>query len=475
MAPMYDLFFTLKGTTLSPNLIDRWTLAADGLSWDYYVHPNVKFHNGDDATAEDVAFSLEQYSTKDAQTSELKNSFDHAQVLDRYALRVFTKGVQLDFPAYSGEIAPSRGLTLPKNYIQKNGVAYFQQHPVGSGPFKYVRRVPGDSIEYEANTSYWKPVPAFKTLNVLLIPEEATRVAMLKTQALDITEIGMESARSLPSPDYRTFVAQIMAPLVIFTGTYEPSAAKMPVADVRVRQALSLAINRDEIIKSMFYGQAEMPMLANVSEISRYVDVPKWKEYAAKVTNVYDPVKAQQLLKDAGWGSGFSIDLWTFPQQGAGYLPNLAEVLQGYWGKLGVKAKIIMSDQATAQRYFRAWPISPQMIGQAVTSRTDVGPFTNKNLSTYFGSPTLYPNFTNLLGNSAPEMDKLLVAANDERDPEKKKALYSRVLQAAADTYLVLMIVHAPGIAVMGPRVDADYNKPQAITLAYVVGIARHR
>ncbi|MBI2958631.1 MAG: ABC transporter substrate-binding protein [Chloroflexi bacterium] len=475
LAPMYDLLFTLKGNDLGPNVIDKWVMAPDALSWEYSVHPGIKFHNGDEMTAEDVAFSLEQYAAKDAMTSELKTAFDRATILDKYTLRVYTKGPQLDFPAFSMEISPSRGLVLPKKYLQQNGVPYFEQHPVGTGPFKFVKRTPGDNISYEANTSYWRQPPAFKNLTIMLVPEETTSVAMLKTQMADVIEVGIETARALPAPDYRTFVTQVFGSFILFHGTTLPSASKMPAADVRVRQALSLAVNREEIIKTMFYGQASAPMPTNLSEISQHVDTPRWKNYAASVLNVYDPEKARQLLKDAGYPQGFSIDIWTFTQQGAPYLPSIAQVISGYWAKIGVKGNIVPSDWGTFQKLARSQPVNSQLVGQTSIRRSDVGPFTRKNIASYYGSPASYPGYDALLGDTRPDLDKVLAQGASEKDPEKVKELFSQAIQMAADTGVLSMLVNAPGLGAAGPRVDISFGRPQAITIAYAAAIAKHR
>ncbi|MBI2957905.1 MAG: ABC transporter substrate-binding protein, partial [Chloroflexi bacterium] len=316
LAPMFDFMVNIdvSGAGLAPGVLDKWEMAPDAMSWTFYIHPGIKFHNGADLTADDVKFTMEQNTGTGSIATEVSQSVTGADVVDKGTVRVKTKGATLDLPAYLTVIAPSRGQVVPKAYVEKNGVDYFQANPIGSGPWKFVRRVGGDSIRYEANLDHWKQVPAFKNLNLLLVPEEGTRVAMLKTGMIDVSEASTEAARGLTAAGFRPFTLDYQSSMVALYGAYLPEAAGMPIADIRVRQALSMAINRDEIIKTFFYGNAIPAMVNNTSQVSRDIDTAYWVEQAARI-NRYDADGAKKLLADAGHARGFDISFFTFTQQ----------------------------------------------------------------------------------------------------------------------------------------------------------------
>ncbi|MBI2957686.1 MAG: ABC transporter substrate-binding protein [Chloroflexi bacterium] len=472
LAPMYDFLFRIRGTEITPGVVDKWELAPDALSWTYSLHRGIKFHNGEDLDAQDVKFTLDRMTAQDAVSSELRDSIARVEVVDNYTIRVFTKGAALDLPLFSAPIPPSRGQVLPKDYIEKNGVDYFATRPIGSGPFKFVNRVQGDSVEYEAMSSHWMQTPAFKKLTLLLIPEETTRVAALKSGELDVIDVGPEKALDMKALGYTTFATQWTTAMVEFHGTYPPVGATVPTGNVKVRQALSLAINRDEVIKSFFAGVALPAGPPMQSEESRDIDTAYWMNYARTVLNVYDPEKAKQLLKDAGYPGGLDIKLWTFTMSGGTYLPQLATVIQAYWSKIGVRAQIVPIDWGSFQKIQRLRPVvAPELIGQASTIRQDAGPLTRKNLANVFHSN----GNERLFGNTNPGLDKVLDDVAAEGNPSRRKQLFEQAMKMVADTYLDLMVARVPSQGALGPRVSIDYPQPAGYSFTLYADIAKHK
>lgn len=470
LAPMFDFLITLRGKDLAPGVLDKWEMAPDALSWTYRVRPGIKFHNGDELTARDVKFTLEQYAAPDAVSSELRINFDHVDLIDNYTVRVYTKGPQLDFPAYSTFASPSRGLVMPKDYTERNGVKNYRLHPVGSGPFKFVRWDPGNEIAYEAVENHWRATPAFRTLSLFLIPEQATRVAMLKTQGVDVIEGDTDAATALKAAGYRTFFTQSFSAMVPLYGAYLPAAAKMPISDMQVRQALSLAINRTEIVQNFFGGNASLPGPVLLSEVTRDIDWAYWSDYANKVTNRYDPAAAAKLITEAGYPQGFNIDLWTFTMTNGTYLPELAAVIQGYWAKIGVKAQIVPTDWGSFSATWNTLK-NPKLIGQASVFRHDAGPFSYKNFDNHLDSRGLVA----LFGKTKPELDSLLDKIRFEIDPERKRTLIDQSIKMVVDTYVDLMVARVPAQGIMGPLVDIAYPQPTSYSITLYADIAKHR
>jgi peptide/nickel transport system substrate-binding protein len=458
-----------EGRDLSTaGVIEKWELAPDALSWIYHVRKGIKFHDGSDLTAKDVKFSLDGYASKDAYTPALSGIIDHTDIVDDYTVRVYTKGPQPDLPWYTGSSRVSGwvGEVMPKDYIDRYGMAYFQQHPIGSGPWKFVRHVPGDTMEYEAVSNHWSQTPEFKKLTNILIPEETTRVASLKTGAVDGIDISLDTAHELDMAGYKTNALDGYSSEILLYGAYQTGAG--PIADVRVRQALSLAINRDEINQTLFYGKSSPPGPPHNSEDSTGFDLAYWMAYAAKAYR-YDPAQAKLLLQQAGYPNGFSFKLWTYPVGEGPYITKLAEVVQGYWLNIGVKAELVTTDDG-AFRPIRNTLKSPTLIGAAGTYVYSAGPNTVKNLIHAYH--TTQGSFT-LVGKAMPELDDLLTRASSEMDPAKRQDLVKQGLQIAFDSWTILMIGRVARMVALGPKVDITFPVP-AFSLPVRADIAKH-
>ena len=186
-APVFDSLvgFDYDKGGIGPGVAERWELAADGSAWTFFLRSGLKWHNGDPLTAHDVKFSLERTMSPESvasQAAALRRNVDRIEVVDDRTVRIYTKKVQPYFPESLSRAVFQEGQLMPKKYIETVGVEEFRKKPIGSGPWKFVRSVPGDRIEYEAvDYPHWRGTPHFKRLVILLVPEESTRVAMVKT------------------------------------------------------------------------------------------------------------------------------------------------------------------------------------------------------------------------------------------------------------------------------------------------------
>jgi peptide/nickel transport system substrate-binding protein len=465
-----DNLVVAEGTGLgSGGIAEKWELSPDGLSWIYHIRKGINFQDGTALTGKDVKYSLDGYIGKDSFYSYLRDLTDRVELTDDYTVRIYTKGPQPDLPWYASTATPSSGvgLIVPKDYVERNGMDYFEHHPMGSGPWKFSRHIAGDMAEYEAVDKHWRQTPQFKTFTVILMPEETTRIASLKTQAADAIDIDLESVAPLESAGYKTQVLDPESAFVLLHGAYQSGAG--PIADVRVRQALSLAINRDELQTSLFFGKAGPPGPPFSSGTSTGFDLSYWMDYAKKAYR-YDMEESKRLLKDAGYANGFSLELWTMPKKGGTYLPKLAEILQSYWMKIGIKTSIVITDDATYKKH-RSTLKSNELIGKASTGTYSAGPLTPKNNITGFHSTM--GNYT-MVGKAMPELDKLLEQTSSEIDSTKRKALIEKAFQIEFDSWTTLMIGAVPYMTAVGPRVDITFTKP-AGDLPWFAASAKHK
>ena len=222
--PHSDYLFRLDGTKTVPGIAERWEVASDGQSWTIYIRHGVKFQNLTEVTAKDVKFSLERFASKDAASPALLSMIDRVELVDDFTVRVYTKGTQPFLPMFVSMWSPSYGVVMPKDYIERNGLDYYKRYPIGVGPYKMARYVPGDMAQYQAFEQYWRGASAFKALALIKVPEETTRVAMLKTGEIDAADMSIESATDLERAGFKTYITDVYTPHVLFNGVHDPKA-----------------------------------------------------------------------------------------------------------------------------------------------------------------------------------------------------------------------------------------------------------
>ncbi|MBM2825155.1 MAG: hypothetical protein HW402_819 [Dehalococcoidales bacterium] len=473
VSPVFDLLIRTddKGALAPTGILEKWEVAPDGKSWLYYIRKGIKFHNGEDLTAEDIKFSLDRYISGKSLHPIAKSSIERVEITDDYTVRLYTIGMQPFLPYYSATYSPTVSSITPKDYLERVGAEYFGLHPVGAGPFKFVRQVQGDMIEYEAVNQHWRQVPAFKKVAFIGMPEASTRVASLKTGVIDIADVDMESAIELESVGYKVHILELEQPAVALYATYDLRATGMPTSDARVRQALSLAINRDEIEKTLIRGKGGPTGPPLVFIGSADVNYAYWQEYCAKAYR-YDPEEAKRLLKEAGYPQGFAFKLYTAEK---GLFPKLSEVIQGYWQKVGVKVELVPVDYSgvvIGQMYRNIDRTYEPAIGQGIPRSLGLAPMTAARLRANFHSQ----GGMFLLGKARPDVDKLIDDAQSDMNPAKRSEFIKQAIKEIVDSYTHLPISSIPVMVAVAPRVDLPIP-PGGVspTISPYLELAKHR
>ncbi len=469
ISPMSDFLMRIKGRVIGPGLVEKWEL-ADGPSMIFTLAKGITWHNGDPLTAKDIKYTFERTIAEGYYSNIRDTITGQMELIDDYTIKVYTKGPRPYFPTFLSDAMGSYGFVIPKDYIEKNGLEYFERHPIGNGPFKYVRNVPGDMVEYEGLDKHYRQVPAFKKLLIMLIPEETTRLAMLKTGQLDIVEVGIEGASEAEGAGMKSAQLILNTDNVLFHGTYA-AGAKLPTGNIKVRQALSLAINREEISKTIMYGKSGPPAPGFNTFNAVDIDVDYWKDYCQKNFR-YDPEAAKKLLAEAGYPNGFDIKIYAFTMGGAPYLPDLAEVIQGYWRKIGVNASLVPAEWGIVSR-MRTGGTNKEPVAELVGNASVAG-----------GSESLVPAHKmttvwkwkgswNLLSNAFPELDKLIDDSQSELDDTKRMEIVKKALIMGQETMVNVPLGTSPGLAAYGPRVEIEFP-PLTRAIPMHVDIAKH-
>jgi peptide/nickel transport system substrate-binding protein len=316
----------MPGSAMAPGLAESWSATRDNLTYEFVLRRNVRFHNGDVMTAEDVKFSVERYRGTAARL--LKDKIAAVEVVDPHRVRIRLKEPWLDFMTFFGTPATGAGWIVPKGYVQRVGDEGFRKAPVGAGPYRFVSFTPGVDVVLEAHEGFWRKVPGVKRLVFRSVPDDTTRLTMLKRGDVDIA---YNIRGPLAEEVQRTAGLKLTRALIAATFwvdyTREQWDPKSPWHDRRVRLAASLAIDRQAI------NQAET---LGFSRVAASI-IPAGFEFAWQPPPIpYDPARSRKLLAEAGYPNGFDAGEYTCELPFA----SLGEAVVGYLGAIGIRARL---------------------------------------------------------------------------------------------------------------------------------------
>ena len=284
-----------------PALAESWKV--DGKNITFTMRKGVKFHNGDPVTAADVKFSIDTLKSKDLNSGQAGNfgAVDGATVVDDNTVTVNLNKIDARIlDTFANNLA-----IIPMKYYQSAGQAGFIAKPIGTGPFKFVSWAKDDRLTMEANTDYWsgspKGKPLVKTLVFRAIPTAATRVSELKAGSVDmVQDLPTDQVDPLKSGGFNVVEAKSPVYNWAFFNTLNTAASVKPLQDMRVRQAMNYAVDTATIIKTVLGGHARQ-LAGGVTDLTLGFS-SDLKPFS------FDQAKAKQLLADAGYANGFTID-----------------------------------------------------------------------------------------------------------------------------------------------------------------------
>lgn len=308
-----------------PALATSYTRSPDATQYTFDLRPGVKWHNGDPFTADDVAFSFQRYVSPAIANPLSYNlaDFKSADVLSPTRVRI-----NLSSP--DPILAQALGYTtiVPKNYITTKGDAYFAQNPVGTGPFTFVSRTIKQSLNLKRFDGYWGPKPGYGGLDYQFVEDNASRLeTLLAGQADFINSVPPANAGQI-SGNKSTKVVSGFDGIVFWVG-FNLKTPGTPWQQQTVRQALSMAVDRQAMINRILHGYG-VPF-TGLTPFDKAYDT-------AKLSNPpYDPGQAKTLLKQAGFPNGFEIGLFGPADSEYPNSAELTEAVAGYWSDIGLK------------------------------------------------------------------------------------------------------------------------------------------
>lgn len=386
---------------LKPSLATEWK-QLDDKTWQFKLRQGVKFHNGEDFNADTVKFSLTRTSPAGDPNVVTRTTFatvDRIDVVDPYTVNIVTKVID---PFIPDRLAMYGGQQIPKKYFEQVGDKGFNAKPVGTGPLKFVEWVKDDHATFEVNKDWWGGKLDFDKVTFKPISEPSARVAsLLKGEADIITKLPPDDVARVNSSPNAVAAGVPYAGLYVLAGNYKQP---FPMDNKLVHQALSLAIDRNSIVKNLWRGQGEVP--SGIYPRGDFAFDPSLPPMP------YDPAKAKELLKQANY-KGEPI----YIESTNGYVASdkqMAEAITTMWKDIGVNVQLEIIEYSVR--------------GQKYRDKSFKGFYWSDPTDIYNDPVGMVWRLTGPNGPQdylrIPEFDKIMEQAVVTVDPAKRKQMY---------------------------------------------------
>ncbi|MFN8534778.1 MAG: ABC transporter substrate-binding protein [Dehalococcoidia bacterium] len=433
--PMYDNLTQFGPKfAVQPSVARTWSLSPDRLTWTFDLRDDLTFSNGEKLTADDVVFSLNLILEKNWPQRAYFPSVSNVSAKDVKTVQITTRTPDVSVPN-SGHFL----MILPKKYYEGLGDEGFREKPIGSGPYELVRFVRDDSVHYKKRaTAHPFRKPANDELIIRNIPEIIQLINGISTDQFELIggaltgdQIDQLKQRGLTIINRPGSSMNIMMP----QGTYE--SKNTPLANLKVRQALNYAVNREQIVKSIFrgYGRASGQLLVP--------DSPSWNE--AIPAWPYDVAKAKQLLAEAGYANGFKVQLQTNP---ASMPQELPLALQSDLRAVGVDVEIVQLEGATFADYSagRNNYVKADLFAFGLAESNGMSQFSTIGCNKPVGSAPSANYYC------IPEQEKLNQQIVNEADPAKRLALMQQSTKLISDSAPAIFLLVRDAVFITTPK-----------------------
>ena len=445
-----------KNLKLEGDLAQSWDVSPDGLKITFHLRHGVKWHDGQPFTSHDVLYTyrvIVDPKTPTAYSEDFKQ-VQSARALDPFTFEVtYAKPFAPALASWSTSILPAHlleGKDITKSPLSRN--------PIGTGPYLFKQWIPLQKLVLEANPDYWEGKPYISHYVYRIIPDSSTMYMELKSGGID--EMGLSPVqyqRQTDTPAFRARFNKFRYPA--FGYTYLGYNLRLPLfQDRRVRQALTCAINKDEIIQGALLG---------MGQVAHGPYKPGTWAYKQKVDDFgYDPARAATLLKQAGFvkgtdgilekdGKRFSFTIMT--NQGNDQRLKSALIIQRRLRNVGIEAKIRVMEWASfITNFIDKGQFDAVLLGWTLSQDPDI-------YDIWHSSKTA-PKELNFIHFKNPDVDRLLVEGRGTFDVEKRKKCYYEIqdILAREQPYTFLYVPDA--LPVVSARIHGIEPAPQGIS-----------
>ncbi|MBO9541648.1 ABC transporter substrate-binding protein [bacterium] len=431
--------FKQDSTEIEPALATHWEISPDGKTYTFHLREGVRFHDGTPFDARAVKISFDrQAHPQPGQVFEYWANFFAPTIRDVQVLDPKTVRLRLKTPdaTFLRNLAIASMAIISPKALEKWGVDV-ARHPVGTGPFRFVKWVPGERLVLEANPDYWDGRPYLDKLVFKPVTDNAVRLLELEVgEVHGMDGINPDDVGRIEADPELAFYSQAG----LNVGYLALNNLKPPFTDARVRRAVALAIDKPALVKAFFAGGklgegAVVPMPPTIPGYNtRLKDLP------------HDPTEARRLLAEAGYPKGFDLELWSLPVVRP-YMPQgqrTAEAIQQSLAQVGIRAKIKTYEWGTYLDKVGKGDHQAALIGW-------VGDFGDPDnfLYTLLDAANARPggSATNYSFYRGEAVHRLLTRARTTLDPAVRKRLYEEAqVLIQADTPMVPLF-HAKQLA----------------------------
>ena len=393
-----NIYDTLVGVTpqwgTEPRLAKEWVISDDGMDITFALRDDVYFHNGRQMTAKDVEYSFNRL--KDAESPKARDyeNIVEIEVLDNNNIKFTT--AELDVELIKSFVYPWAAV------VPEEDVANLKTKPVGTGAFTLQEWVPQQHLILQKNDNYYGDDIKLQTVKMVLIPDATSMMAGFQVGDLDIIPLTGDQVTMVEgNEDYKVISEPMNAVQIMSLNTKNEY-----LSNEKVRQAMAMAINKDEVIEASMFGYG--------AKIGSHLPPTSPDYYDANNVIEYNPEKAKELLKEAGYENGFTINM-SLPKNYQLHV-DAGQVIADQLGKIGINVNIQLIEWGTwLNDVYGAKNFDSTVVGH--TGRLDSYAF----LSRYKSDSNDYISLT------TGEVDELLENALHELDESKRKEIYKEI------------------------------------------------
>ncbi len=432
---MFDALFHMNEETLDiePWVCTDYTVSDDGLTWTMNLREDVKFWDGETLNAEDVKYTLDRMRDPKMGFTGNTNYLNSMMNVDYVTVEdTFTVSVTTEVPVPALPYLLEECYLVPQHHYQgKTSEQVATLPPMASGPFKYVDFKKDSMIVMEANNDYWAGAPDIQKLTWRVVPEASTRVAELQSGGIDLIQsvpaAKYEAVKGFPNASLKTVMSGCRQ--VLWPNHNDPR-----FSDARVRKAMNYGIDWD-LVNEAFYKGTVPRMVINVNPPWLNEDLDPYP---------YDPEKAQELMKEAGWslnsdgiyekdGVVMQFDAMTYYEATSERVEILTAIL-GMLKEIGFDGKADPTERTVAIAKMDAHDFGPMLYMASCSSFEGEGDIHDL----YGSSVTNYGEYNN------PKFDAILDELGQTFDPAKRAVLLDEAQEIAYEDAAQVWLFNLP-------------------------------
>jgi peptide/nickel transport system substrate-binding protein len=450
-----------KNLRLEGELARSWDVSQDGLTITFHLRRGVKWHDGHDFTSRDVIYTYQVTINPKTPTAyaESFKQVKSAEAPDPYTFRVtYAKPYAPALESWMTSILPAH--LLEGKDITTSKLA---RHPMGTGPYRFKEWIPGQKIVLESNKDYFEGRPYIDSYVYRIIPDNSTMFMELKAGGLDMMGLTpVQYRRETDSPQFNERYNKYLYPA--FAYTYLGYNLRNPLfADNRVRQAITSAINKEEIIQGVLLGLGQTAH--GPYKPGTWAYNPHIKDFD------YNPERAVRLLAEAGWreknsdgilvrnGKPFQFTILT--NQGNDQRLKTAQIIQQRLRNVGIDVKIRVIEWASfLNQFIDKGNFEAVILGWTIGQDPD--------LFDVWHSSKTGPKELNFIGFKNKEVDRLLEEGRSTFDVEKRKRCYFRIQEILADEQPYTFLYVPDALPVVSSRFHGIEPAPAGISYNFI-------